>query len=184
MAIHFLYKSVLLGYNHSEVIFVKRIILFICIAFVFVLMLLQSGEAEELRLRVIANSDGISDQSVKMQVVDAVDRMLDRECFKTLESAEAWITDNTDRIKTACADTLGNDDFSVELCDEEFSDGVYKSLVITLGEGRGHNFWGTLFPSISEKISAVKGDGKALCTVSKNGRLTELRLWLLRLVDN
>ena len=162
----------------------KKIILFICIAIVFVLLILPSGEVKELRLRVIANSDSAADQRVKMKVVNAVDRMLDRESFKTLDTAEEWLRANTDGIKTACADTLGDDAFTVELRDEKYSDGVYKSLVITLGEGRGHNFWGTLFPSISEKISAVKGGGKTLCTASKNGRLLELRLWLLRLVDN
>lgn len=162
----------------------KKIILFICIAIVFVLLILPSGEVKELRLRVIANSDSAADQRVKMKVVNAVDRMLDRESFKTLDTAEEWLRVNTDGIKTACADTLGDDAFTVELRDEKYSDGVYKSLVITLGEGRGHNFWGTLFPSISEKISAVKGGGKTLCTASKNGRLLELRLWLLRLVDN
>ncbi len=156
----------------------KRIILFVCIAFAFVLLLLPAGEGKELRLRVIANSDSISDQTAKMQVVNAVDRMLDRESFKTLDMAEAWIRNNTDRIKSVCADTLGNDAFTVELCDEEFSDGAYRSLVITLGEGRGHNFWGTLFPVAAERLSSADGNGKSFGVISKNGRLVELRSWI------
>lgn len=157
----------------------KKIILILCFMCLAYFLFSPSDGDGIIRLRVIAASDSAYDQSEKMRVVRALDSMLDRQSFSSVDDAENWINDNRDAVCRVCEDTLGNADFDVEFRRESYSDGVYKSLVVTLGKGEGHNFWGTLFPDISYRASSSSGDGKSFGILCINGNLVEARFWII-----
>lgn len=119
---------------------------------------------EAIRLRILADSDRPQDQWVKQQVRDRI-----------VESMNAWVTDPQD-IETARAEVearlqdferivgeelarLGVDqpftvsygpvDFPAKLYGNKvYPAGVYESLLVTLGDGEGRNWWCVLFPPL------------------------------------
>lgn len=162
----------------------KNVLFIICILTLALFLIKPNDGGEVLRLRVIANSDSVTDQSEKMRVVEAVDGLLDGENFDTLDAAERWIGDNFDKIENVCKD-VWQGDFTAELCREKYDDGEYRSLVITLGEGNGHNFWGTLFPDIALGMSGAKpSKNKPFSVVSRNGDVIGIRFWIVEQILN
>ncbi|MFI3312381.1 MAG: stage II sporulation protein R [Eubacteriales bacterium] len=116
----------------------------------------QQALADKLvRLHVVANSDTDLDQSVKLQVRDAV-----LEVTATLEPTE--LEANLATIQTVANETLSNleqtDRAVVTLERELFPTrdydtftlpaGTYTSLRVTIGEGTGHNWWCVVYPSL------------------------------------
>ena len=117
-----------------------------------------------LRLHIIANSDSQADQCVKLLVRDSIlqstatafDECCDLESaiIAAQEEIEA-ITENansvlkangmnygaTARIGKAYFDNREYDDFTLPA-------GEYTSLIVTLGEGVGKNWWCVVFPTI------------------------------------
>lgn len=155
----------------------RNVLFIICVSIVALFFVKPCDAENTLRLRVIANSDCISDQSKKMRVVEALDRLFDGQDFETLDMAEAWIYDNMAEIDSTCKGVWqGN--FTSELRQERYDDGEYRSLVITLGDGRGHNFWGTLFPDISRQMAgAGQSKIKPFSVFSRGGELVEVRFF-------
>jgi stage II sporulation protein R len=157
----------------------KNIILLICIISLGIVLFSPVKHEESLRLRVIGNSDSEEDLKTKFEVVNAVDHMLDKSGFKTLDAAELWIQENMSDIKDTCESVLNGGEYEIELRDEIYPEGVWRSLVITLGEGKGHNFWGTLFPDIALRASGARGEkGKSFFVIAKGTDLIEGRFWL------
>lgn len=117
-----------------------------------------------IRLHVVAASDSQEDQSVKLQVRDAVIAYVDKamEHVMTADEAKAWLQENLPAIEEAANAVLQKLGLSYEavvtLQKETFSrrdydtfslpSGVYESLRITLGDGAGHNWWCVVFPSL------------------------------------
>ena len=131
----------------------------------------DSVRAKVLRLHVIANSDALCDQSVKLAVRD---RLL--ECSEdifvgctdlddALSAAESMLPE----LEEAAADELRRNGcgYGVKVClcrdrfptrvyssDESGSGtytlpaGVYNALRVELGEARGHNWWCVMFPML------------------------------------
>lgn len=118
--------------------------------------------AEKLvRLHVVANSDSDFDQSVKLQVRDAV-----------LERASTLMNGSTDpkaalrnglpeiqaaaqsclsglRVEAPVTVTMGKELFPTRDYDTfSLPSGVYTSLRVIIGEGEGHNWWCVVFPSL------------------------------------
>ena len=117
-----------------------------------------------IRLHVVGASDSETDQSVKLQVRDAVLECLEQGISDSLsaEQAKAYILDNLDRIKDAGDRVLAKSGFTercaVSLTEECFPsrtydtfrlpEGVYESLRVTIGEGEGQNWWCVVFPEL------------------------------------
>ena len=117
-----------------------------------------------VRLHILANSDSTVDQTVKMQVRDAVteaavgwlDGAADRE--QALELAQAQLP----RIRRAAQEAVaaaGQDyPVAVELDRMYFTTrqydtvtlpaGMYDAVRITLGEGKGQNWWCVVYPPL------------------------------------
>lgn len=124
----------------------------------------QRLNEELIRLHVVANSDSRVDQEVKLQVRDAVIQSLeaDLEALADVEQAKAYLTENLPKIQAVANETLEEAGFSgqavVSLCKEAFDTryydtftlpaGVYEALRITIGEGKGHNWWCVVFPTL------------------------------------
>ena len=126
----------------------------IVVLFLVSLAFLFSNHEEEIiipnkaiRFRVIANSDSVEDQMKKMEIKSAVEK----EVY-TLINGE----DNMDTIKDIVEEynvpyniNYGNNYFpSKTYKGIMYPAGNYESLVITLGDGVGANFWCVLFPPL------------------------------------
>ena len=126
--------------------------------------------SDVIRLHVIAQSDTEEDQTLKLKVRDAVlDCVSERvgECTDFTE-AYALIDGMKDEIRDAalrCVRENGEDcAVTVSFGEEKYPRreygeaslpaGVYNSLRVTLGEGKGHNWWCVLFPSVCMKFSS------------------------------
>ncbi|WP_083463206.1 stage II sporulation protein R, partial [Calditerricola satsumensis] len=120
--------------------------------------------AEAIRFRVIANSDAPEDQAVKRAVRDAVVAHLE-DVLRGAQSvdearahlAKALPTIEALAVKTVRAAgfaypvdvTLGRVPFPTKRYGTRiYPAGEYEALRITLGDGRGQNWWCVLFPPL------------------------------------
>lgn len=113
---------------------------------------------EAIRFRVIANSDSIKDQTLKIEIKNNVENELYKIIgnSKTIEEARLNITKNMDKIKNIMNNynvsydiNFGNNYFPLkEYKGINYKAGNYESLVITLGRGLGENWWCVLFPPL------------------------------------
>lgn len=116
-----------------------------------------------IRFRVIANSDTLEDQELKKEIVKNVSGVINESQKSTsIEEARTFINERLPEFNEAVEKTLleNNEkrEYKVnyglnyfpekELNDEIYPEGMYESLVITLGEGTGENFWCILFPPL------------------------------------
>ena len=156
-----------------------------------------------LRLHVVANSDSDSDQARKLLVRDAVLARASRllEGVSDRRGAEEALAPHLDELAQAGAEALARtgtaDPVRVTLDDQWFPTkeydgfslpaGQYRALRVTIGEGRGRNWWCVVFPplclaSVSEKSveSAAEGvlsqDQVALITGRDGGYVLKFRL--------
>lgn len=117
-----------------------------------------------IRFHILANSDSVSDQALKMRVKESVVNYIYEKTgdFKTVDEAENFILNNDKTIKSiatkAIADngydytvssTFGFSDFPVKSYgDMIFPKGTYTSYTIKIGNGKGHNWWCVLYPPL------------------------------------
>jgi stage II sporulation protein R len=130
-------------------------------------------EQSVLRLHVIANSDDLADQALKMAVKDDIVAMMKQE-FSTINElgaarklAEQSIPSITavaeSRIKASGYDypvqvTVGEYDFPTKSYgDLVFPSGRYQAVRVVIGDGQGKNWWCVLFPPLCLVSSTGKG---------------------------
>ena len=148
----------------------KKILIIISIVLIFVLVT-QNVNAEDImipneaiRFRVLANSNGVYDQEVKMtvamEVQDEIYNILKDE--QNINSAKIKLQDNIPKIESTVERIFREksyiNTFKVEYGYNYFPEkeykgvkydaGEYESLLITLGEGKGDNWWCVLFPPL------------------------------------
>lgn len=134
---------------------------------------------ESIRLRILANSDGAQDQLVKRQIRDTIVAQMNQwvsalEDPQSLEQARALIRSHLPELNALVGAELEKRDiaysYKVELGVVPFPTklyggtvypaGEYEAVRITLGEGRGQNWWCVLFPPLCF-IDAGSGDAAA-----------------------
>ena len=159
-----------------------------------------------IRLHVVANSDSEADQSIKLQVRDAIVASLTESMadIGDAQAAKVYLRENLTKIERIANDTLeaaGVDSRAVvTLCKETFDirkydtftlpAGVYESLRVVIGEGEGHNWWCVAFPSLcmsatSEEFEAAAqtaGMDQTLTQTLSDEESYELRFYLLDLL--
>lgn len=131
-----------------------------------------------LRLHILANSDSTEDQNLKLTVKEYfLDNTKDLFNGKTLEDNINIAKNNIDYMEKICNDCIeqnGYDYKATVSIDKEFFEtrvyddftlpaGIYNSIKIQIGQGKGHNWWCIVFPSVC--LSA--------CTESMSDYLTE-----------
>lgn len=156
-----------------------------------------------LRLHILANSDSPEDQALKLAVRDRI-LELDSSLFgeaETLAEAEAAAKEQLAEMKTAAEDEIRRQGYSypveIELCRMYFSTrdyesftlpaGNYPAVRITIGEGKGHNWWCVLYPPLclpaaqgQTELSDVLGiDGAEIVTHPQKYRFSFalIELW-------
>lgn len=117
---------------------------------------------EALRIRVIASSNSSDDQKIKVDVKNE----LEDEIYyllkdvKSIDKARVVINDNLGIIDNRINELLKKNNYDIkydlnfgynyfpkkEYKGITYQDGMYESLVVTLGEGKGDNWWCVMFP--------------------------------------
>lgn len=127
-----------------------------------------------LRLHVLANSDSVSDQQLKLKVRDAVLEE-GKDIFAgelNVNNAEEKIALEKNRLIEAAKKTIHENakdyDVDVFVTNEYFSTrsygdvtlpaGQYKAVKVTIGEGAGHNWWCVMFPPLCLPAAQDKTD--------------------------
>ncbi len=147
----------------------KRLIAILCLVafFVYLGTLLEDKrllQEHTIRLHVVANSDSDVDQAVKLQVKDAVVAFVEENLInaKTVGEATQLICDLLPQIQAAANEVLQmlgqTKEAVVTFAEEAFPTkdydsfrlpaGVYQALKVTIGEGKGRNWWCVVFPSL------------------------------------
>ena len=119
---------------------------------------------EAIRFRVIASSNSNYDQNVKIQVRNEVENKILSliSNSKTINETRTIINNNKDYLEKLVDDKLKEINYDKKFKINyglnyfpekkykgiKYKKGYYESLVITLGDGDGDNFWCVLFPPL------------------------------------
>lgn len=150
----------------------KRLEISLLIALIFCTVLSMSAlniECEEirggvLRLHVLANSDDVEDQDLKLKVRDRLLEVSNDIYADTQSRDEAIISteSNLALLQTEAEKVITKNGYdytvTVELEDTYFTTrtygditlpaGTYKAVRVIIGEGKGHNWWCVMFPPL------------------------------------
>ena len=119
---------------------------------------------EAIRIRVIANSNSDYDQNIKMKVKEQVEKDMYNllKDSKNIEEVRNTIKSNLKQEKRSISTILKEEDYKLpfeinygynyfpkkKFKGITYKEGYYESLVVTLGEGLGDNWWCVLFPPL------------------------------------
>ena len=163
--------------------------LFIVISFIILLLSIYKEEKviipkESIRFRVIAASNNEKDQSLKRKVVNNLSKDIKKmNNLSSLEESRIYIKNNIPKFTTIVDKTLkdnsSEEKFTINYGKNYFpektyknvvyKEGEYESLVITLGDGLGENFWCVLFPPI--------------CLIDKDNNKTEYKSFIKEIIE-
>lgn len=121
------------------------VILIIIITLVFVFN--DNNDHEQLRFRIIANSDSVSDQNLKYKIARALhNEEINKDNLDIIKSkAEYIVLSNNYNYKVDVC--IRNEKFKTKYYNNKIiQGGVYKTIVVTLGKGEGRNYWTVLYP--------------------------------------
>ena len=119
---------------------------------------------EAIRIRVIANSNSEYDQEIKNKVKKTVEYDMYNMLKNTtdLEEARKLIKNNLSNVENDIDTVLQKEKYELpfdvnfglnyfpekEFKGITYDEGYYESVVVTLGEGLGDNWWCVLFPTL------------------------------------
>ena len=148
----------------------KKSIILLMVIFVFYMFVSKSVVKgltipdDALRIRIIPNSNSEFDQSVKRSVRDKLEiTMYDLlKDAKSSEDARKIIKNNLDLVDKDVKKVLNDNNYDLgynvnfgynyfpekEYKGVKYEEGYYESLLVTLGEGKGDNWWCVLFPPL------------------------------------
>ena len=144
----------------------------LCMAFVIAILLnftvftagCEKIPSQVLRLHVLANSNSQEDQSLKLKVRDRILEesagMLDD--VKNRSEAETAVRKKMDQLQSAAQDEVKKQGYdypvAIRLAKTYFTTrtygkitlpaGEYDALEVTIGSGKGHNWWCVIFPQL------------------------------------
>ena len=124
----------------------------------------QRLNEELIRLHVVANSDRVEDQELKLLVRDSIITSLRQALadVRDTEQAKEYLQENLPKLQELANKTLdaagSAQQAVVTLCREGFPtrqyntfslpSGIYEALRVTIGDGAGKNWWCVVFPSL------------------------------------
>ncbi len=139
---------------------------------------------DSIRLRVISNSNDELDLHKKQELKSFLEDILYNliKDVKTKDEVNEIIINNLDEINEKIANFLGNNNYKLDYGLNYFprkvykgvvyKEGMYDSLVVELGSGKGSNWWCVLFPP--------------LCLLEENTTTTdvEYKLFISRIIQS
>ena len=146
----------------------KKILLVVAILFAVSFLTQQSEDVlipkEAIRFRVIANSNKIEDQDAKLLVRNRIQKQITKDLSQTANVNDARLklqsevshyqklvenTLNENQIASTFQVNYGMNYFPEKIYKGvKYQEGYYESLVVTLGDGLGDNWWCVLFPPL------------------------------------
>lgn len=147
--------------NISLFIFLLSFIL-LNVHLIFATNINENNSKNYFRIHVVANSDSIDDQILKLNVSKKVDEYI-CEITKDLETKEDYkkcVTTHIQDILVVANNVLKDNNINYKVkayignmyYDEKAKDsftmesGIYDSLKIVIGNGEGENWWSLIFP--------------------------------------
>ncbi len=135
----------------------KKIIIVLCLIVSILCINKQPNTSgDTIRFRIIANSNSKSDQQQKKEIVKSISDTLINSNVKTVEEERKYIKAQIPTFEKQI--NKSTKDYSINYGQNYFPKkehngiiyeaGEYESLVITLGQGEGDNFWCILFPPL------------------------------------
>ena len=113
---------------------------------------------DAIRIRVIAASDKKEDQELKFKIKNEVEKYLYEQLSNVDNINDAHIVIKKSLVNIDKIVKKYTDDFDInyglnyfpekEFKGIKYKDGEYQSLVITIGNGLGNNWWCVLFPPL------------------------------------
>lgn len=177
--------------NIKLVIKMKKIIV-ILILIISVYMLLGNIVAkseiipdEAIRIRIIPNSNSKDDQRIKYLVKSSLEKELYKllENIKSINDARTIINNNISKLDKNINELLKNEEYNKsyninyglnyfpkkEFKGVNYKEGYYESLVVTLGDGLGDNWWCVLFPPLCTlEVEETNMDDVEYTTLAKS----------------
>lgn len=149
----------------------KIILIVITVIVAFLVYVNVNAEVDEIvipeaaiRVRVIANSNSIHDQSMKMKVKEKIEQTISPMLIDVdnVEEARDIISEQIGQLESDIEVLFDEEEYDKEVMinfgDNYFPEkdykgvhyeaGAYESLVVTIGEGEGDNWWCVLFPPL------------------------------------
>jgi len=167
-------------------VFLKKVFI---IASIIIILIISNKEHKEIvipkdsiRIRVIANSNSLEDQLLKLKVRDNITKYLykDLENIKNISEARINIENNLDKVDNIVSNTLNSDKYEINYGNNYFpekklnginyKEGNYESLVVNIGESQGNNWWCVLFPP----LCMVEGTYKKSNKVEYKSKILEI----------
>lgn len=178
----------------------RKIILLLLAGVLFVLSVSGGSVYDETaRIHVIANSDSKEDIAIKLEVADSIRELLADRRFESIEDIEDGLRASLDEITEVSngtllrlgADYMASAEVSVRYFDRKtlgnsaFPEGEYTALTVTLGEGRGHNWWSVMFPEVSLGASLAMGEegGRGRTVILGDGTIVKIRCLIIDFCD-
>lgn len=129
---------------------ILRITLTICLSFFYIICLFGCEQKNELRLRILASSNSTEDQNMKKEVKDAVydylkiNNKLDGNNIDTT-NLENYLNQKFEYTNIKV--THEKVKYEAKAYDNKIIQaGYYDTILITIGNGKGKNFWTLLYP--------------------------------------
>lgn len=190
----------------------KRMFVFILAIIIFILFLsvdIRSTDTFDenlIRFHVIANSDNIEDQTIKLRIRDEILRQISplmvnvkdyNESYKILDDSIDLIEETANKILVQngfnykAKAYLGHFQFPVKKYgDITLPPGEYTALRVVLGKGEGKNWWCVMFPPLcfiditrgkidkesEEMLQRALQDGSIETFSKLNGKKIQLKL--------
>lgn len=146
----------------------KTIILILSIISIYIFIGYKFSDIEipeeALRIRILANSNSDYDQSVKNNVKEEIQDYVYNllKDTKDINEARKIINSNLNSISLLTSKNLESQNYNLpfkinfglnyfpkkEYKGIKYKEGYYESLLITLGSGKGDNWWCVLFPPL------------------------------------
>ena len=142
----------------------KKILILLFIVGIFVTYNDETNYENAIRMRVISNSDSSSDQKIKQEVAKDLNKEISEllKESKSIEETRQLLKTNLNKIDVTTKESLKRQNVNLsyninyginyfpekKLKGKTIEAGEYESLVITLGEGKGSNWWCILFPPL------------------------------------
>lgn len=147
----------------------KKILLIMCILSLLYICINTKEEEniipdEAIRFRVVANSNTINDQNIKIQVRNTIQNEIFKliKDSKSIEETRNIIVEHKEELSEIISNKLEELNYKEgyditygynyfpkkKYKGVTYKEGKYESLVITLGSGNGDNFWCVLFPPL------------------------------------
>lgn len=113
-----------------------------------VFYIISNKTNDELRIRILANSNSENDLKDKEIVKDIVEDIInDKEAYDVNIIKEELQRRVPSSITKQIKVELTNSYYPAKSYNDNFiPSGSYKTILITIGEGKGNNFWTLLYP--------------------------------------